>query len=182
VPNFTQFSSGARAAAVVAALFLMATEVHAGAITVSEGDTVVFTFDFTQLSGSPPPYPDMRIHTGLDFDSVDPGVDRCRYTLYRDGNGVDPDSSIVACGIDMFEGGDESLGWLDGVLSLALTVLAGEITLDPHAIAFSAFGPDGTAITPQVTPRIRIVTEAPTGALVLSVLVAFAIARGVPGR
>jgi hypothetical protein len=158
---------GARFVAVTAVLAFSAVEVSASAITVSEGDTIVFTFDFTKLSGAQPPYPDVRIHTGIDFDSIDPGVDSCRYTLYRDGNAVDPDNSIVACGIDTFEGGTEDSGWLDGILSLAITVLSGEITLDPHAIAFSAFGPNGEPITPRVIPRIRVIAEPAHAALFL---------------
>jgi hypothetical protein len=169
VHNITRVCRGARfvAAAVTAVLAFNAVEVRAGAITVSEGETIVFTFDFTKLSGAQPPYRDVRIYTGIDFASVDAGLDRCRYTLYRDGNAVDPDSSIVACGIDMFEGGTEDSGWLDGLLSLAITVLSGEITLDPHAIAFSAFGPHGYPITPRVMPRIRVIAEPAHAALFL---------------
>jgi hypothetical protein len=133
---------------------------HAGAITVSEGQTVIFSFDFTGLSASQPPYPDMRVHTGIDLDSID-GDDRCRFTLYRDPDAVNADGSIVACGILTFEAGDEESGWLDGVLSIALTVLDGAVTLDPHARAFTAFGAHGEALTPRVLPRRRVVPEPP---------------------
>jgi len=88
-------------------LLLSSGVVGAGAITLSEGDTAVFTFDFTRLSAALPPYPDVRVQTGIDLTTVDPGIDRCRFTLYRDGNAVNPDTSIVACGIGTFEGGNE---------------------------------------------------------------------------
>lgn len=176
--NITRVWSGAQVAAVVAALVLSASEATAGALTVSEGDTIVFTFDFTNISGARAPYPDVRIHTGVDLASIDSGSDHCRYTLYRDGNGVDPDSSIVACGIDSFESANEESGWLDGILSFALTVVSGEITLDPHAIAFSAFGANGEPITPWVIPRIWIVAEPLPVALMLMLAAAFMIARG----
>ena len=168
VQHTTQFWSGAGLAAAFATLSLACAVARAGAITVSEGDTVVFTFDFTGLSAAQPPYPDVRVHTGIDLDSVDPGSDRCRFTLYRDGGGVSPDSSIVACGIGTFEGGSEESGWLDGVLSIAVTVLSGSITLDPHAMAFTAFGPGGVPLTPLLDPRLRIIDEPAQGALLLA--------------
>jgi hypothetical protein len=141
---------------------------RAGSVTVSGGDTVIFTFDFTRQGANTPPYPAMRVDTGIDLRSLD-DLDRCRYTLYRDGNAIDPDSSIVACGILAFEAGEEASGWLDGLLSIALTVLEGSVTLNPHAIAFSAFGPDGKPLTPRMRPRLRIVDE--PSALLLTLLV-----------
>jgi hypothetical protein len=180
VQNIIRFSNGARIAAAVMALFFGATEVNASAINVSAGDTVVFTFDFTTLSSARPPYPDVRVYTGIDLDSIDSGIDRCRYTLYRDANAIDPDTSVVACGIGTFEGGTEDSGWLDGIFSIALTVLSGEVTLDPHAIAFSAFGPNGEPITPWVIPHVRIVAEPAHAAFVL--VFAVAVFRSVRVR
>ena len=130
----------------------------------------MFSFDFTALGSNAPPYPAMRVDTGIDLWSVDPGGgDRCRYTLYRDGNAVNPDSSYVSCTILDFEMGSEESGWLDGVLSIALTVLDGSVTLDPHAIAVTALG-SGVPLTPRLVPRVRVVAE-PPAALLLVLLV-----------
>ena len=177
VQHSTRSCTGTRLAAAFATLLLTSGVVGAGAITLSEGDTAVFTFDFTGLSAAQPPYPDVRVQTGIDLATVDPGIDRCRFTLYRDGNAVNPDSSIVACGIGTFEGGNEESGWLDGVLSIAVTVLSGSITLDPHAMAFTAFGPKGEPLTPRVYPRLRMIAE-PAHAALLFILTGLAVRTG----
>ena len=171
-----EFTAGALHLAAALLLFSPDLTAHAGTITVSEGHTAIFTFDFTGLSASQPPYPDMRVHTGIDLGSIDDDIDLCRYTLYRDGNAVNADSSIVACGILTFEAGEEDSGWLDGILSIALTVLEGAVTLDPHAMAFDAFGPNGGALTPRVLPRLRVVHEPPM--LLPTLLIAAALLWG----
>jgi hypothetical protein len=154
-------------AAAFATLSLASGAVSAGAITVSEGSTAVFTFDFTELRGAQPPYPDMRVNTGIDLASVDPDVDRCRFTFYRDGGGVNADHSVIQCGSGEFEFSNEDSGWLDGVFSMGVTVLSGAITLDPYAMAYTAFSPHGVPMTPRVDPRVRIIPEPAHAALLL---------------
>jgi hypothetical protein len=144
--------------ALAALLMLASPGARAGAVTVSGGDTVVFTFDFSVLSSQQPPYPAVRVDTGIDLGTVD-DHDWCRYTLYRDGHAAGPDSSVVSCGILTFEAGTEDSGWLDGLLSIAITVLDGSVTLDPHASAFTAIGPDGQPLTPRLSPLVRVVHE-----------------------
>ena len=139
---------------------LVASGAYATPITVTSGKTVIFSFDFT-ADGiiQAPPYPDMRIETGLLLSSFDPAVDDCRYRFFGEMNGVAPGSSVRSCAIDTFENSLEDSGWLDGMLSIALTVISGAITIDPQAIAYDAFGVNGRAITPGVRPSIRVVPE-----------------------
>jgi hypothetical protein len=59
-------------AALASILVLAAPAVEATQIAVSAGDTVIFSFDFTAAgSVPPPPYPDMRVQTGLLWSSFD---------------------------------------------------------------------------------------------------------------
>src|SRR4030095_15786955 len=85
---------------------LAPSETYATPIAVSAGKTVFFSFDFTVPGSDPlPPYPDMRIETGLLLSSFDPAVDVCRYTYYGDVNGRDQGISIggpSSCRIDEF--------------------------------------------------------------------------------
>jgi hypothetical protein len=146
---------------VLVALALVASvEARATAIAVSAGETVLFSFDFTKGSHYElPPYPDMRIETGLVLGSFDPGEDFCRYTFFGEVNGGSQGSSVGSCVVDVFESADEDSGWLDGLLSIALTVTLGEILVDPRAVAFSAFGIPGRAITPRIVPTVRFIAE-----------------------
>ena len=146
---------------VLLALALVASpEVRATTIAVSAGETVLFSFDFTKGSHAElPPYPDMRIETGVVLGSFDPGEDSCRYTFFGDVNGGSQGSSVGTCEVDEFERADEESGWLDGLFSMSLTVTSGEILVDPRAAAFSAFGPPGYAITPRIVPTVRFIAE-----------------------
>jgi len=56
-------------------------------------------------------------------------------------------------------------------------VLSGSITLDPHAMAFTAFGPRGVPLTPRLAPRLRIIDEPAQGSLLL-VLAGLAVRTG----
>jgi hypothetical protein len=167
---------------VLLALALVASpEAGATAIAVSAGQTVLFSFDFTKGSHYElPPYPDMRIETGVVLGSFDPGEDSCRYTFFGDVNGGSQGSSVGSCVIDVFESADEESGWLDGLLSIALTVISGEILVDPRAVAFSAIGVSGSAITPRIVPTVRFVAEPPSmwlAALALSLFCAHRLRR-----
>ena len=156
---------------------------HATPITVTGGKTVIFSFDFTADGGLPmPPYPDMRIQTGLLLLSFDPATDDCRYTFFGEMNGVAQGSSVRSCAIDTFENSLDESGWLDGMLSIALTVISGSITIDPRAIAYDAFGLNGHAITPGVRPSIRVVSEPWSIAVLLAGLGLMLLPRTRPAR
>ena len=169
--------------ALIGLALLVAPGAYATPITVTGGKTVIFSFDFT-ADGiiQAPPYPDMRIETGLLLSSFDPAVDDCRYRFFGEMNGVAPGSSVRSCAVDTFENSLEESGWLDGMLSIALTVISGAITIDPQAIAYDAFGLNGRAITPGVRPSIRVVPEPWSIAVLLAGLGAMVLLRRGPVR
>jgi len=162
---------------------LAASSAHATPITVTGGKTVIFSFDFTSDGViPPPPYPDIRIQTGLLLSSFDPGVDDCRYTFFGDVNGVGQGSSVRSCAIDTFESAFDESGWLDGLFSISLTAISGSITVDPHAMAFDAFGLNGRPMTPGVRPGIRVVPEPWSIAVLLAGLATMVLFRARPVR
>ena len=151
---------GMRRILALLALTVLTPAAQATAISVSAGETVLFSFDFTNGEHHVlPPYPDMRVETGVLLESFHPGVDSCRYTFFGDVNGGAQGSSVGNCDIDEFESALEESGWLDGLLSISLTVTSGEIMVDPRAVAYSAFGVDGRPITPRMVPSVRFVPE-----------------------
>ena len=154
-------------AGLLGSLFLVAAAAEATPVTVAEGKTVIFSFDFTAAgSVPPPPYPDMRVQTGIVWSSFDVG-DVCRYTFYGDVGGHDPGTSIGACGIDTFESALEESGWLDGLLSIGLTMISGSLTLDPSAVAYDQFGINGQPLTGAIDSTPRVVAE-PASLLLLA--------------
>ena len=136
----------------------------------------VFTFDFRSLSAAQPPYPDVRVHTGIDLESVDPGIDRCRFTLYRDGGGVSPDSSIVACGIGHSRAA-RGVG-----LARRRALHCGHGLVRFHHAGSARHGiyrvrSTRCSLTPRLDPRLRIIDEPAQGSLLL-VLAGLAVRTG----
>ena len=142
---------------------------NASPITVSAGHTVTFNFDSSSASLSPP-YTQIDIYTS-PTNAI--GSPTGSWTAYDE---IDAGGASYQLGTDLsatsFENISSSSTILDGVFSVALTVLTGSLTVDPSAYAwgdpkyryydpmndFSCYHPPGTPpICDQIaTPNLTV--------------------------